>query len=39
LLRAEKTGIKGIEEIRSYPFSPVTRMEAAQWYVLLAQDI
>ena len=39
LLRAEQTGITEIDLIREYPFSPVTRTEAAIWYVLLAQDI
>jgi hypothetical protein len=39
LIWAEQTWIKNIENIRAYPFSPVSRKEAAQWYVLLAQDI
>ena len=39
LERAEKTWIKEVELIKTYPFTPVTRAEAARWYVLFAQDI
>ena len=39
LIWAQETGIQDLELIRSYPFSPITRAEAAQRYVLLAQDI
>jgi hypothetical protein len=39
LLWAAETGIQDIEHIRSYPFQAITRAQAAQWYVLLAQDI
>ena len=36
---AEQVGIWGIELSREYPFSSVTRREAAQWYVSVAQEI
>lgn len=39
LVRAEHVGIDGIEVIQEYPFTPITRREAAEWYVLLARDI
>ncbi len=39
LVWAEQSGIDDIETLRAYPFRPVTRATAAQWYVLLAQDI
>ena len=39
LVWAETTGVKETWLIQEYPFSPVTRAQAAVRYVLLAQDI
>ena len=39
LERAQSVGIENIDDIRKYPFSTITRTEAAQRYVALAHDI
>lgn len=39
LVRAESVQLPNIEEIRDYPFSTITRREAAVRYVKFAQDV
>lgn len=36
LERAKNAWIENIDTIKKYPFDPITRTEAAQWYVALA---
>ncbi len=39
LVWAEDVGIPDVEEIEKYPFSPITRLESVDRYILTAQEV